>query len=75
MILALIEHDRGIISPYSLQLLTYAHELAKGDFTNVKAVVIGQNVHALTSELRKYSPDGIIIIEPNIYQYDKCSHV
>ena len=63
MILAIIEHDRGIISPYSLQLLTYTHELAKGDSTNVKAVVIGQNVKALTSELRKYSPDGIIIIE------------
>lgn len=63
MILAIIEHDRGIISPYSLQLLTYAHELAKGDSTNVKAVVIGQNVKALTNELRKYSPDGIIIIE------------
>ena len=57
MILAIIEHDRGIISPYSLQLLTYAHKLAGGDSTNVKAVVIGQNVHALTSELSKYSPD------------------
>jgi len=44
MILALIEHDRGIISPYSLQLLTYVRELAGGDSTNVKAVVIGQNV-------------------------------
>ncbi len=63
MILALIEHDRGLISPYSLQLLTYAHELVKGDSTNVKAVVIGNNVQVLTSELRKYSPDGIIIIE------------
>jgi len=63
MILALIEHDRGIISPYSLQLLTYAHKLAGGDSTNVKAVVIGQNVQALTSELSKYSPDEIILIE------------
>jgi len=63
MILAIIEHDRGLISPYSLQLLTYAHELAKGDSTNVKAVVIGNNVQVLTSELRKYSPNGIIIIE------------
>ncbi len=63
MILALIERDHGRISPYSLQLLTYTHTLAKGDFTNVKAVVIGHNVQALTSELRKYSPDGIIIIE------------
>ena len=51
MILALIEHDRGIISPYSLQLLTYAHTLAKGDSTNVKAVVIGHNVKNITSEL------------------------
>jgi len=57
MILALIEHDRGIISPYSLQLLTYAHTLAESDSTVVKAVVIGNNVQVLTSELRKYSPD------------------
>ena len=57
MILALIEHDRGIISPYSLQLLTYAHTLAKSDSTVIKAVVIGQNVQALTSELSRYSPD------------------
>ena len=63
MILALIEHDRGIISPYSLQLLSYAHTLNNGDSTLVKAVVIGQNVNALTRELCKYSPDGIIIIE------------
>jgi len=63
MILALIEHERGIISPYSLQLLTYAHTLAEGDFTTVNAVVIGQNVQSLTSELSKYSQDGIIIIE------------
>ena len=63
MILALIEHDRGIISPYSLQLLTYAHTLAESDSTVVKAVVIGQNVQALTSELSRYSPDGIILIE------------
>ena len=63
MILALIEHDRGIISPYSLQLLTYANKLAKGDSTYVKAVVIGQNVKDITSELCKYFSDGIIVIE------------
>ena len=63
MILALIEHDRGIISPYSLQLLTYAHELVRDESASVKAVVIGNNLHPLTNELGKYSPDGIIIIE------------
>ena len=63
MILAIIEHDRGILSPYSLQLLTYVHELAVCESIPVKAVVIGQDVHALTSELSKYSPDEIILIE------------
>ena len=63
MILAFIEYDRGIISPYSLQLLTYAHTLAKKDSTNVKAVVIGHDVKDITSELCKYFPDGIIVIE------------
>jgi len=63
MILALIEHDRGIISPYSLQLLSYAHTLKNGDAAHVKAVVIGHNVKNITSELCKYSPDGIVVIE------------
>ena len=63
MILALIEYDRGILSPYSLQLLTYIHELAVCKSKPVKAVVIGQDVHALTSELSKYSPNEIILIE------------
>ena len=63
MILALIEHDRGIISPYSLQLLTYVHELAVSESKPVKAVLIGQDVHPLNSELSKYSPDEIILIE------------
>ena len=63
MILALIEYDRGILSPYSLQLLTYVHELAVCKSKPVKAVVIGQDVHALTSELSKYSPNEIILIE------------
>ena len=67
MILVLIEHDRGIINPYSLQLLTYAHTLGKNDSTNVKAIVIGQNVQALTSELSKYSPDEIIIAKIEIF--------
>ena len=68
MILALIEHDRGIISPYSLQLLTYARELVGDESASVKAVVIGNNVQALTSELSKYSPDGIIIIEDELLE-------
>ena len=68
MILALIEHYHGIISPNSLQLLTYARELAGGDSTIVKAVVIGKNVHPLTSELSRYSPDGIIIIEDELLE-------
>ena len=63
MILVLIEHDRGILSSYSLQLLTYVHKLAVDESKPVKAIVIGQDVHALTSELSKYSPDEIIFIE------------
>lgn len=63
MILALIEHDRGLISPYSLQLLSYAHTYKNGDADHVKAVVIGHNIKNITSELCKYSPDGIVVIE------------
>ena len=63
MILAIIEYDRGIISPYSLQLLTYARKLAENNSTVVKAVVMGQDSLALTTELINYSPNGIIIIE------------
>ena len=44
MILSLIEHDRGEISPYSLQLLTYARELAEKENTIHNAVLIGKTV-------------------------------
>ena len=65
MILAFIEHDRGIISPYSLQLLTYSHELAAKYNTLLKAVLIGQNIQSLSSELRTYGLDGIFLIDDN----------
>ena len=71
MILALIEYDRGILSPYSLQLLTYINELAVGESKPVKAIVIGQDVHTLTSELSKYSPDEIKILK-KISEWPKC---
>ena len=49
-----IEHYQGIINPYSLQLLTYARDLAGGDSTIVKAVLIGKNVDPIISEISRY---------------------
>ena len=63
MILNLIEHDRGIISPYSLQLLTYTRELAAKENTLLKAVLIGQNIQFLTFELNSYGLDRIFLIQ------------
>ena len=62
MILTLIEHDQGIISPYSLQLLTYTRELATKNNILLKAVLIGKNIQSLTLELRSYGLDRIFLI-------------
>ena len=63
MILTLIEYDRGVISPYSLQLLTYVRELSAEVNTLFKAVLIGQNVRPITLELSTYGVDGIFLIQ------------
>ena len=71
MILAFIEHDRGIISPYSLQLLTYSRELAAKYNTLLKAVLIGQNIQSLTPELNTYGLDCIFLIDDdNLENYN-----
>jgi len=62
MILTLIEHDRGVISPYSLQLLTRVRELSSKENTPIKAVLIGENVQPLVFELSTYGLDGIFLI-------------
>ena len=63
MILTLIEHDRGVINPYSLQLLTFTRILAAKDNMPHKTILIGHNVQQLALELNTYNLDGIFLIE------------
>ena len=63
MILTLIEHDRGVINPYSLQLLAYTRELAAKDNTTLNSVLIGNNVQPLALELSTYGLDRIFLIQ------------
>ena len=71
MILIFIEHDHGIISPYSLQLLTYSRSLADQYNTLLKAVLIGQNIQPLISQISTYGLDGIFLIyDDNLENYN-----
>ena len=63
MILTLIEHDRGVINPYSLQLLTFTRILAAKDNIPHKTILIGHNVQQLALELNTYDLDGIFLIQ------------
>jgi electron transfer flavoprotein alpha subunit len=54
MILGLIEHDRGQLSPQSLEMLTLARGLAQESGSALTAVLIGPEAASITAELGPY---------------------
>lgn len=53
-VLAIVEHDRGLITPASLGVLTAARNLAKQINTNFEALTIGADADALSETISKY---------------------
>lgn len=51
MILALIEHDRGTLNPLSLEMLTFARDLAGRQSLPLEAVVVGEDGRGVAGEL------------------------
>lgn len=54
MILGVIEHDRGQLSPQSLEMLTLARQLAAESENPLRAVVVGAGGEAVSAELGAY---------------------
>ncbi|NQV97776.1 MAG: electron transfer flavoprotein subunit alpha/FixB family protein [Acidimicrobiaceae bacterium] len=53
-VLAIVEHDRGLISPASLGVLTAARNLAKQMNSKFEALTIGADADALSETISKY---------------------
>lgn len=59
MILGLIEHERGQLSPQSLEMLTLARGLAAESGAALRAVLIGAEAAGISAELGRY---GVAIV-------------
>jgi electron transfer flavoprotein alpha subunit len=63
MILAFLEHDRGVLNPASLQMLTCARTAAQEDWASVHAVVIGGSPDDFRESLRRHGTAHIYQIK------------
>jgi len=63
VVLALIEHERGVLNPVCLQMLTIGRGLAQSLSVPLRAVLIGFDGVALRDELRRYGVSKIHVIE------------
>ena len=54
MILGLIEHDRGKLSPQTFEMLTLARNIAETSDAALHAIVVGMDAESITTELGKY---------------------
>lgn len=62
MVFAIVEHDRGQPNGQSLEMLTLAREVAKGEGVGVTAVLIGEIAAPLADNLAAYGVSQAIVI-------------
>ncbi|MEN6565357.1 MAG: electron transfer flavoprotein subunit alpha/FixB family protein [Veillonellales bacterium] len=66
----IIEHNQGKIRKVSLELLSQAKKMAAQSGEALTAVVLGENVQKLVSEISAYGADKIILAEePRLAEY------
>jgi electron transfer flavoprotein alpha subunit len=63
MILGLIDHDRGKMNAVSLEMLTFARDVAAASGEPLQAVVIGAGAEALAEALPAYGVGKVHIVE------------
>ena len=66
MILGLIEHDRGSLNPISLEMLTFARDLAGRLNTPLGAVLIGEQARPIVEQLKLYG-----VVSVHLVQHDR----
>ena len=59
MVLAFIDHDRGILNPLCLQVLTLGRQLSESSGVPLQAVVIGCDTPGLRDEIHRYGVSRI----------------
>lgn len=65
MILGLVEHDRGVLEEASLQMLTFARELAARMDIPLAAVLVGEEARPLAEVLKSYGVSRVFLAENN----------
>ncbi len=63
MILGLIEHDRGKLNKSSMEMLTFAGELAEKLDTQFAPVLIGETAEQIAAELQNHSVSEIYLVK------------
>ena len=70
MVLAFIDHDRGILNPPCFQVLTFGRELSETLGVPLQAVLIGCDPAGLRDELHRYGVSRIHVINhPRLEDY------
>ena len=63
MILGMVEHDRGVLEEASLQMLTFARELAGRMDAPLAALLVGKEARPLAEGLRAYGVARVFLAE------------
>jgi electron transfer flavoprotein alpha subunit len=62
MVLAFVEHERGILNPVSLQMLTYARDGSEKLNTSLRAVLIGSDATDFKDGLNRFGVSRIHLV-------------
>lgn len=60
MIAAFIEHDQGVLSEFSLQMLTFARQMAESSGSEVTALVIGEDAEGVVQEMKRVPVSRVV---------------
>jgi electron transfer flavoprotein alpha subunit len=70
MIAAIIEHDQGVLSEFSLQMLAYARQLAESTGAGITAVVIGEDAEGVVQDMKQYPVSRVVWVRhPQLQDY------
>ena len=70
MVLAFIDHDRGILNPLCFQVFTFGRELSETLGVPLQAVLIGCDPAGLRDELHRYGVSRIHVVNhPRLEDY------
>jgi len=63
MILGLIEHDRGILNPISLEMLTMARNLATDTGVPLEAIIVGEEARSLADRMPAFGVPRVHLVQ------------